>query len=965
MAESGVQIDYHGRKSALFEFDDLARGGTPLAFSDAPSNPSGIVEIIHLRDYQRLYSPQPWAAPSPVADTCNPILTFPNSYTNSPFIFGNPSNRNSLTRGDGTARRLSSSFRGTPLSEAAEALFNSLNEDGNLHATALGASALRQPPVGENGSYVSYFLTDYNDLLTQSIVDMLYTQAGLIRDKVNDLKDVEAIIEGKLNLRGASFTAKSSEAFGAIRRPRKDSIDPPFSQRGHSFRSQFSKSKYKPEISRAMPRSIFEGAPEVIIAHPPPGPARRGNAGGNLEDYSLSKHLSGFKSQATTATMRSPVTKAFAQLRETADAGVPDSSSIQLGERLLANCPPSEMVETLKKIIKQGMVHRDADHVYHFTKKLVGLASTDGRVAKEITDYIRLLEEHGRVSSAASLLVTCATQCLRAHNCTCFPEQLIMKALRLYESIGDYQACQALIEQTTQVFARPEDREPYPLDKYWRVVFFGAYLEMIHGHVDSAREVIGYIIHRVKEPGPVIMEYVDLEIRHCSYKVGFEFLANYCLTREVVYAPLMLFFAELLCRTFPQNPALIDAFLERSASTLVTDVQWRLRCMSALYHLRLGMFGKAMSLCQVALDYAKEGVEWRILVVMARIAFYSHSPDVPVTPEVQKEVLGYLLRARDYASVKSKPFVLLEMAHYYEFWGMDRDALDLLLTAIKASPKEWKYTMEYVLVLRHNGRLSDALESVACAIQLDNSSTGRLWALYASLAQYVNAAFHFSVIRAAAAHCPKSADVWIEIARFYLNPTYDSFSLSIAEEAIAKAVYYTPQYGDTYIEWLRLITIKLVATHSVHLDQATNDTLTEQIERCFHVCAEIKPTYGLLWNYVKAQVTQHGYTTLFVYDGPASVPRTVLERAFVLVIEEVYRNLEIYRSVLNRASEGSRGTLVDALSSSHEPQKVIPTEAWQSFNTAISTFDRLQSEALSDHPAEARIQVLFNTDIVL
>ena len=52
---------------------------------------------------------------------------------------------------------------------------------------------------------------------------------------------------------------------------------------------------------------------------------------------------------------------------------------------------------------------------------------------------------------------------------------------------------------------------------------------------------------------------------------------------------------------------------------------------------------------------------------------------------------------------------------------------------------------------------------------------------------------------------PKSGEVWCEGARCHMNPLQlSSFDLTNAQKFLSFAVQFTPQYGDTFIEYLRL-----------------------------------------------------------------------------------------------------------------------------------------------------------------
>ena len=54
--------------------------------------------------------------------------------------------------------------------------------------------------------------------------------------------------------------------------------------------------------------------------------------------------------------------------------------------------------------------------------------------------------------------------------------------------------------------------------------------------------------------------------------------------------------------------------------------------------------------------------------------------------------------------------------------------------------------------------------------------------------------------REALKHVAKSGEVWGEGARIYLNPVSKHFHLLNASKCLNYAVFFTPQYGDSFIE---------------------------------------------------------------------------------------------------------------------------------------------------------------------
>ena len=57
-----------------------------------------------------------------------------------------------------------------------------------------------------------------------------------------------------------------------------------------------------------------------------------------------------------------------------------------------------------------------------------------------------------------------------------------------------------------------------------------------------------------------------------------------------------------------------------------------------------------------------------------------------------------------------------------------------------------------------------------------------------------------AVFHNALKHVAKSGEVGCEGARIYMNPTSSHFHLLNASKCLNYAVFFTPQYGDSFIE---------------------------------------------------------------------------------------------------------------------------------------------------------------------
>ena len=87
---------------------------------------------------------------------------------------------------------------------------------------------------------------------------------------------------------------------------------------------------------------------------------------------------------------------------------------------------------------------------------------------------------------------------------------------------------------------------------------------------------------------------------------------------------------------------------------------------------------------------------------------------------------------------------------------------------------------------------------------------------------------------------PKSGEVWCEGARLFLNPHSECFSLDIARQFLEFAIEFTPQYGDSFIELMRL--------------QMLLGSPAEEAERLWQLCINAEPNYGTLWFHCKVSV---------------------------------------------------------------------------------------------------------------
>ncbi len=197
---------------------------------------------------------------------------------------------------------------------------------------------------------------------------------------------------------------------------------------------------------------------------------------------------------------------------------------------------------------------------------------------------------------------------------------------------------------------------------------------------------------------------------------------------------------------------------------------------------------------------------------------------------------------------KSKASVYIECSRMEEYVGNFDVARSILIFAKHQLQNDWRLCLESVLLEARRGNMLAAINLAKQAASL-HPGTGRIWALYIQLNHRWERGAEFLlnrrvylqslidvlldgpsgnhgqtsnedleilqklsfmspkdiIIRKAIMEVPKSGEVWCEQGRCRLNPfLLDDFDMAAAQQSFAFAIQFTPQYGDTFIELLRL-----------------------------------------------------------------------------------------------------------------------------------------------------------------
>lgn len=255
-------------------------------------------------------------------------------------------------------------------------------------------------------------------------------------------------------------------------------------------------------------------------------------------------------------------------------------------------------------------------------------------------------------------------------------------------------------------------------------------------------------------------------------------------------------------------------------------------------------------------------LRWKVWLAGARVELTSaHNVRV---------ARALLNRALEEVPAKSRAQVLLERARADEYEGNLSSARETLRTACEETRHDWKVFLESVLLERRAGQREAAIETALAALKV-HSGTGRLWAVLVQLRQADGDDAQLAVFREALMQVPKSGEVWCEGARVVLHPRSRHFDLDAARQYLSFAVQFTPQYGDSFIESVRMHLLQnaikfandWIAEFSGGHDAGgavdeARERLRTQLEEVDlgaveRACVNADPNYGSMWFHCKAR----------------------------------------------------------------------------------------------------------------
>lgn len=409
-------------------------------------------------------------------------------------------------------------------------------------------------------------------------------------------------------------------------------------------------------------------------------------------------------------------------------------------------------------------------------------------------EFSKLEEECGFMNRVTNILHAGLEYCT-------YSESLLTRAVKHQERMGNLGIAREILARLKHV----------GIEKVWRTVLEGALLEARAGNSDMARRVLKYLMHHVPWYGPLYLEAYKLE-RDQGHPDDALQIVQRGLEALPRYGPLWfgafrlyeeMDFAEDQY-TLPKTMKMIERAKLNVSKELVWKVHLEAAQMlerTALIHFGQSPEAQAMAMIPVrrrlilTILTCPNNLRWKVWLAAGRMELVINNFDT---------ARALFQRAHLVVQQKSRSSTLLDCARLEEYVGETDLARAILCKARVDYGSDWKVWLESVLLEMRNCEYTRALEIAGRALEI-HTGTGRLWATLVQLQHFIgNDTAQKLALRRALLSVPKSGEVWCEGGRIHLNPFSATFDLDRAKRCLYFAAKFTPQFGDSFVESLRV-----------------------------------------------------------------------------------------------------------------------------------------------------------------
>ncbi|EFA76592.1 hypothetical protein PPL_10361 [Heterostelium album PN500] len=462
------------------------------------------------------------------------------------------------------------------------------------------------------------------------------------------------------------------------------------------------------------------------------------------------------------------------------------------------------------------------------------VTKTQPYISQGWLEYAKMEEDYGRLEKCQQILQLGLKYCP-------FNENLLIKGIRHEEKMDNLEGARALLSQL-------RDQSIF---KTWRAVMEGGLLEARAGNIEIARKIFKYLMKHVPWYGPIYQEAYKLEERCEEYERAIAIVEK-GLMEDPKYGPLWFSALRLYEKTSHGFLQSTRNTVERARQAVSREVTWKIYFEAAQIEERSRNLSLSRAAYVKSVELCPENLLWKVWLGGSRTELNADNINI---------ARKLVFRALQEVPAKLKSLVLLEYSRLEEYAGNINKSRRILKMAHEEARLDWKVFLESVLLEMRANNYEAAIQEAKESLKI-HSGAGRLWAALIQLNQLKGISSQLKVFRKALQFVPKSGEVWCEGARIALNNN----NLAEARKFLEFAIQFTPQFGDSFIELLRL--------------EIMEKGFNCDISKLEQLCINADPNYGFMWL----------HCTVSVLDSP----RQVLRNAKKLLIEMSPKNRDEY-----------------------------------------------------------------------
>ncbi|EAL67408.1 hypothetical protein DDB_G0280363 [Dictyostelium discoideum AX4] len=429
------------------------------------------------------------------------------------------------------------------------------------------------------------------------------------------------------------------------------------------------------------------------------------------------------------------------------------------------------------------------------------VTSTQPYISQGWLEYAKMEEDYGRLEKCQKILQLGLKHCP-------FNESLLIKGIRHEEKMDNLEGARALLSQL-------RDQSIY---KTWRAVMEGGLLEARAGNIDVARKIFKYLMKHVPWYGPIYQEAYKLEERCEEYERAINIVEK-GLFEDPKYGPLWFSALRLYEKTSHGFLQSTRNTVERARQAVSREVTWKIYFEAAQIEERSKNLTLSRAAYVKSVELCPENLLWKVWLGGSRTEL--NADNICIARKL-------VFRALEEVPSKLRSLVLLEYSRLEEYAGNINKSRRILKMAHVEARLDWKVFLESVLLEMRANNYEAAIKEAKESLKI-HSGAGRLWAALIQLNQLKGVKSQLNVFKKALQFVPKSGEVWCEGARIALNNN----ELREARRFLEFAIQFTPQFGDSFIELLRLEI----------MEKGPNC----DISKLEQLCINADPNYGFMW----------------------------------------------------------------------------------------------------------------------